>query len=91
MAQILKLDDFGNEDQGQKRLLMSDLEALEEYRIYKATIHLVTLESRGAFWATQFIVLILAFACVYASVFITAVYPETPAVGEDSVMLIEDL
>ena len=62
----------------QERLLVTDEQAIEEYKLYKQSIHLVTLQSRGFYWATQYIILTISFTLVYLGAFVPTSYPFPP-------------
>jgi len=62
----------------QERLLVTDEQAIEEYKLYKQSIHLVTLQSRGFYWATQYIILIISFTLVYLGAFVPTSYGFPP-------------
>ena len=62
----------------QERLLVTDEQAIEEYKLYKKSIHLVTLQSRGFYWATQYIILTISFTLVYLGAFVPTSYAFPP-------------
>lgn len=66
-----------------KRLRITDEEALEELKRYEDEINLVTCEARKFYWIPQFTILVLALFLIYISVFIA-----TPPTKNSTVTLV---
>lgn len=70
-------------NKGEKRLRITDEEAIEELKIYNKEIYLVTVAARQKYWVPQFTILVLALVMIYFSIFIN-----TPAVEGSTTTLV---
>jgi hypothetical protein len=70
---------------GEKRMRMTDEEAIEEYRKYDEEIGAVTVEAREFYWSAQFAILVIANIMLYFSTFIV-----TPTTAENPATLVPE-